>query len=103
MLLSKAGNQIQKIHRIGYDEPENCMTPCAMEMPWSMLEVPLIVFASKDVFEKGAGETYEFYKKYLQLLAWSSSDISSNKIKNGIREDDGLRWMLKCTLHLPYL
>jgi hypothetical protein len=36
-----------------------------MEMPWSMLEIPLNVFASKEVFELGAGETYQFYKKYL--------------------------------------
>jgi len=36
-------------------------------------------------------------------LSWSSSDICSSNIKNGVRNEDGIRWMLKCPFHLPYL
>jgi hypothetical protein len=51
-----------------------------------------MVYAAKVIIEMGAGETYDFYKKYLQLLAWQSSSTHSD-----------LKWMLKCPFHLPYL
>ena len=98
-----AGERIQYIHRIGYDEPEECTLPCAVELPWSLLELPLNVFAAKELIEFGGKDAYELYKKYLKLLSWCSSDVSNCKLTNGVRNDDGIRWMLKCPLHLPYL
>ena len=88
-----AGNSIQSIHRIGYDEPEECTTPCAIELPWGVLELPLNVYAAKDVFALGAGETFDFYKAFLQMMTYQSEDRSSGDFT----------WMLKCPFHLPYL
>eukprot|EP01035_Chromulina_nebulosa_P016957 gene16957-22449_t len=89
-----AGSDIQSIHRIGYDEPEECTIPCAVEIPWAISEIPLYIFAAKEVIAlKGAGDAFVFYKKYLQLLTWQSAD----------RRDKDFTWMLKCPFHLPYL
>ena len=88
-----AGDSIQSIHRIGYDEPEECTTPCAIELPWGVLELPLNVYAAKEVFDLGAGETFDFYKGFLQLMSYQSEDRSYGEFT----------WMLKCPFHLPYL
>ncbi len=40
VLMGLAGNAIQRVHRIGYDEPEECTSPCAMELPWTLSEIP---------------------------------------------------------------
>lgn len=90
--LGLVGDEIQSIHRLGYDDSEECTIPCAMELPWNILELPLMVYAAKEIIEMGAGETYDFYKKYLQLLAWQTNNTKSD-----------LTWMLKCPFHLPYL
>jgi hypothetical protein len=94
LVMYLAGEDIQSIHRVGYDESEECTTPCAFELPYAISELPLYIFAAKEVIAaKGAGEAFAFYKKFLQLMAWQSSD----------RRDKDFTWMLKCPFHLPYL
>ena len=92
MLLTLAGDGVQSIHRVGYDEAEECTTPCALELPWSILELPLNVYATKELIDIGAGETFHFYKSFLQMMAWQTKDRSRD-----------FTWMLKCPFHLPYL
>lgn len=85
--------QIQDIHRIGYDEPEECTIPCGLELPWSLSELALGPFAIDEVEDLGAGEAFVFYRRFLQLLEWQSED----------RRNKDFTWMLKCPFHLPYL
>lgn len=88
------GDDIQSIHRIEYDEPEECTTPCAIELPWSLTELPLYIYAAKEVIAlKGAGETFKYYFKFLQMMTWQAKD----------RRNQDFTWMLKCPFHLPYL
>ena len=56
-----AGDAIQQIHRIGYDEPEECTLPCAAELPWAITELPLMVYAIDQLVPLGAGVAYEDY------------------------------------------
>jgi hypothetical protein len=94
IIFSLGGDAIQSIHRIGYDEPEECTTPCAMEIPLTVPEIPLYIFAAREVIAmKGAGEAFEHYHKFLKLMTWQSKD----------RRDKDFIWMLKCPFHLPYL
>jgi hypothetical protein len=93
LFLGLVGDEIQSIHRLGYDDSEECTIPCSMELPLNILELPLMVYAAKEIIELGAGETFDFYKKYLQLLAWQSTNNTNNDFT----------WMLKCPFHLPYL
>jgi hypothetical protein len=93
MLLRICGDEIQSIHRIGVDEPEECTTPCAVELPWSAPELPFLAYAADEIAALGAGEAFAWYRKYLQLLAWQSEE----------RRDKSFTWMLKCPFHLPYL
>ena len=86
-------DRIQDIHRIAYDEPEECTTPCGMELPWSASEIAFNAFAIDEVLPLGAGDTFKHYRKFLQLLTWSGPD----------RRDQDFTWMLKCPFHLPYL
>lgn len=39
-LLQLGGNAIQRVHRIGYEEPEECTVPCGMDLPWTVTEIP---------------------------------------------------------------
>jgi hypothetical protein len=86
-------DNIQQIHRIAYDEPEECTIPCASELPWAMTEIPFMVFAADEVLPMGAGNAFKMYRQYLQLLTWQSAD----------RRDQDFTWMLKSPFHLPYL
>jgi hypothetical protein len=65
-----------------------------MELPWHVLELAFSIFAAKEVISLGAGETFVLYRKFLQMLTWQTEDRLS---------ENGLRWMLKCPFHLPYL
>ena len=85
--------RIQDIHRIGYDEPEECTTPCAMELPWNISELGFLPFAVDELIPLGAGDAFVHYRKFLQLMTWCGSD----------RRDQEFTWMLKCPFHLPYL
>jgi len=87
------GQEIQHIHRIGYDEPEECTIPCAFELPWALTELPFNVFAAKELFPLGAGDAFVYYRKFLQLMTWQSED----------RAGQDFTWLLKCPFHLPYL
>lgn len=91
--LTIGGDEIQKVHRIGYDEPEECTTPCAMELPWAIAELPWIAFAAKETIALGAGEAFTTYRRFLQLMTWQSPE----------RYDQKSTWMLKCPFHLPYI
>ncbi len=117
-ILKVMGSNIQKIHRIGYDEPEECTTPCAMELPWAIPEIPLMVHAMPELLPLGCGLAFDYYKEYLQLLTWQaagdmpSQHISSLSAEKGIdlKTPEGakalgcdLTWVLKCPFHLPYL
>ena len=86
-------DRIQDIHRIAYDEPEECTTPCGIELPWSPSEIAFNAYAIDEVLPLGAGNAFKHYRKFLQLLTWSGSD----------RRDQDFTWMLKCPFHLPYL
>jgi hypothetical protein len=88
-----ASQRIQDIHRIAYDEPEECTTPCSMELPWAVSELPFNTFAVDELVPLGAGDAFVHYRKFLQMLTWSASD----------RRDQDFTWMLKCPFHLPYL
>jgi hypothetical protein len=89
-ILFLAGESIQAIHRVGYDESEECTTPCGVELPWAISELPQMVMASKEVLPMGAGQAFKFYRQFLQILAFQSPDLGST-------------WMLKCPFHLAYL
>jgi hypothetical protein len=93
LLLTLWHQRIQSIHRVGYDEIEECTTPLADSLPLLVNYLPYIPFAGKEVIEMGAGDAYHRYKKILQLLTWQSSD----------RRGKDFTWMLKCPFHLPYL
>lgn len=95
MFLELGGDCIQKIHRSGYDQAEECLTPMAMSLPWHVTEIPFNAFAAKELIELGADNAYYIYRKYLQLLTWQEPVR---------RERAGeFRWVLKCPFHLPYL
>eukprot|EP01039_Chlorochromonas_danica_P004123 gene4123-4519_t len=85
--------KIQYIHRIGYDEPEECTVPCSYGLPWAITELPFHIFAAEETFPMGAGKAFDLYRKILQLFTWQSAD----------RRDKDFTWMLKCPFHLPYL
>lgn len=85
--------KIQHIHRIQYDEPEECTIPCASELPWAMTEIPFMVFAADKLFPLGAGRAFQMYRQFLQLMTWQSAD----------KRDKDFTWMLKSPFHLPYL
>jgi hypothetical protein len=87
-----AGDAIQSIHRIGYDEPEECTTPCGMELPFNIPTIPFMTFAAKEIIALGAKEAFPKYKQYLQLLAFQTAE-----------RQGPFTWMLKCPFHLPYL
>jgi hypothetical protein len=122
-LMSVIGNSIQQIHRIGYDEPEECTTPCALELPWAVPELPLMVYALPKLLPSGCGLAFDYYKEYLQLMTWQSasgsgsggaaesSSVDADKTTNARMQNAekacelgaGSTWMLKCPFHLPYL
>lgn len=86
-------NKIQHIHRIEYEETEECTIPCSFELPWALIELPLMIFAIDEILPFGVGDAYELYKRVLKLLTWQSKD----------RRNQDFTWMLKCPFHLPYL
>ena len=92
LLTTVAGDAIQSIHRIEYDAPEECTTPCGMELPFNIPTIPFMPFVAKEVIELGAKEAFPLYKKYLQLMAFQTPE-----------RQDPFTWMLKCPFHLPYL
>jgi hypothetical protein len=61
------GEAIQSIHRIGYDEPEECSTPCAMELPWNIATIPFAVYACKELQHLDAGQAFVLYRQFLQV------------------------------------
>jgi hypothetical protein len=87
-----SGDAIQSIHRIGYDEPEECSTPCGMELPFNIPTIAFMPFAAKELIDLGAKDAFKLYKQYLQLLMFQSEDRQAP-----------FTWMLKCPFHLPYL
>lgn len=93
MLMTLMGDSIQSVHRIGYDEPEECTTPCAVELPLAISELPYVAFACEEVIALGGGDAFDWYKKQLQLYTFQAKD----------RRDADFTWMLKCPFHLPYL
>lgn len=70
-ILAIAGDEIQSIHRVGYDESEECTTPCGMEVPFNINTIPFLCFVSKEVGDMGAGDAFRFYRKYLQVSRYS--------------------------------
>lgn len=116
LMLTLAGDSVQSIHRVGYEEPEECTTPCAVELPWAINELPFNVFAAESVINLGAGDAFKFYKQFLLLLSWVkdkchrasnpsvvSGKASSQGEQEQEQEQDDFTWMLKCPFHLPYL
>ena len=85
-------NDINSLHALDYDAAEECTIPCAMGLPWSVFEIPFNAFAAKEVMDMGAGDGYELYKKYLQLLLWKNDSRSPS-----------LTWLLHSPHHLAYL
>ena len=123
--LRLVGDDIQAIHRIGYDEPEECTTPCAFELPYAIGALPLYILAAAEVIPMGCGRAFGFYKEYLQMLTWQSGGEKVER-QVGVKEFQAVspseekqtdndmssaphklgkdhRWMLKCPFHLPYL
>lgn len=92
LLTSVAGDAIQSIHRIEYDAPEECTSPCGMELPFNIPTIPFMPFAAKEIIDMGAQQAFPLYKQYLQLLAFQTPE-----------RQDPFTWMLKCPFHLPYL
>jgi hypothetical protein len=92
-IIGLGGKDIQNYHYIAYDYSEECTVPCAIELPWSPLEVPFNLFAAKEVMDLGSGNAYNLYRRYLQMLTWQSPE----------RSNRDFTWVLKCPNHLPYL
>lgn len=40
LVLDLCGGNIQRVHRIAYDEPEECTVPLAFDLPWHATEIP---------------------------------------------------------------
>lgn len=93
LFLSIGGDDIQSIHRIGYDEPEECTLPLSLSLPWNIPEIPFNAFAAREIIDRGAGPSFQIYRKYLQMLTWQCPE----------RKETEFTWMLKCPFHLPYL
>lgn len=74
LMMQLGGDDIQSIHRVGYDESEECTTPCSLELPWYILDIPFNAFAAKEVMDMGAGDTFNIYRTYLKLLFWQSKE-----------------------------
>jgi len=100
MMLRILGDDIQSIHRIGYDDPEECTTPCALELPWAISELPLHI-AAPQLLSEGAGNTFAYYRRFLQLLTWQHLNCVATDDER--EREEGKTWMLKCPFHLPYL
>eukprot|EP00592_Proboscia_alata_P008148 CAMPEP_0194367560 /NCGR_PEP_ID=MMETSP0174-20130528/15668_1 /TAXON_ID=216777 /ORGANISM="Proboscia alata, Strain PI-D3" /LENGTH=396 /DNA_ID=CAMNT_0039143389 /DNA_START=652 /DNA_END=1842 /DNA_ORIENTATION=- len=84
------GDYFQAVHRVEYDLSEECTTFCSLELPWNPFFLAFMACAPEKVLQFGAGRSYEFYLKFLQILTWQASELPST-------------WMLKCPFHLPYL
>lgn len=67
-ILKIAGDEIQSIHRVGYDDSEECSTPCGMEVPFNINTIPFLPFVAKEVGDMGGGNTFRLYRKYLQVI-----------------------------------
>jgi len=93
MFKTLISEDIQHIHRIGYDEPEECTIPCALELPYALTELPFNMYAIDELLPLGAGDAFPWYHKFLQMAEWQAPD----------RRDQDFTWMLKCPFHLPYL
>mmetsp|Transcript_22397 Transcript_22397/g.27365 ORF Transcript_22397/g.27365 Transcript_22397/m.27365 type:complete len:501 (-) Transcript_22397:104-1606(-) len=85
-----AGDYFQAVHRVEYDLSEECLTFCSMELPWNILDLHFTPCSAEKLFELGAGRSYEFYLRFLQVLTWQAPELPST-------------WMLKCPWHLAYL
>lgn len=95
LLISLMGDSIQRVHRIGYDEPEECTTPLSMDLPYAFTELPFIPFTAKESVAIGCGNAFKNYYKYLQVLTFQQTDVTNPA--------PAKTWMLKCPFHLPYL
>jgi hypothetical protein len=84
-LLAIAGDEIQSIHRVGYDESEECSTPCGMEVPFNINTIPFLCFVAKEVGDLGAGQAFHLYRKYLQVSSHPSSSFLSSDIHFCVR------------------
>lgn len=95
-MLYLIGDSIQSIHRIDYDEPEECTVPCGMDLPWGITELSFYIFSAKEYFEcpfSSAVEGYTLYKRFLKLMEFQCKT----------RRNQEFTWMLKCPFHMPYL
>jgi hypothetical protein len=91
--LHLAGPELQNIHRVEYDAPEECTIPCAGELPWNATDLPYMIFAADQVLAMGAGSAFDLYKQMLSVLTFQSAE----------RRNTDFTWMLKCPFHMPYL
>ena len=92
LVASGVGEDMNSLHDIDYDGPEECTIPCAMELPWSILEIPFNAYAAREIMAMGAGGAFPLYKKYLQLLTWQSDRLGKDSL-----------WLLHSPHHLPYI
>jgi hypothetical protein len=83
-ILAIAGDEIQSIHRVGYDESEECSTPCGMEVPFNINTIPFLCFVAKEVGDMGAGQAFHFYRKYLQVTLDCSSTLTLDSCSSSL-------------------
>ena len=58
VILPLLGEAIQHVHRIGYEELEECTIPCSLELPWTISEIPFTMFAAQEMADMGAGQVH---------------------------------------------
>ena len=74
IMLYLSGDEIQSIHRVGYDESEECTTPLSSDLPWNIPEIAFIAYAAAEVNKLGAGRAFLNYREYLQLLQFQTPE-----------------------------
>ena len=61
VVLPLLGEAIQHVHRIGYEELEECTIPCSLELPWTISEIPFTMFAAQEMADMGAGQVHPIF------------------------------------------
>jgi hypothetical protein len=57
------GIHFPHIHRVGYEETEECTIPCSIELPLSLWYIALMMFAAEDILPLGSMMHIHYIKK----------------------------------------
>lgn len=83
---------IEHIHEIQHDLPEECITVMNNDIPLSMQFMYALHMDPDFLFTLNPLNAYEFHKKILQILSYQVGDITTPR-----------RWVLKAPFHLFFI